>query len=127
MGCINGVICKDCGTKYEIRRGGGFTNHDLHCDKCGELKTVDFWDLGEIHLKFIKGLDIPYCVATGASDKYIQDNYPGDPIDEDEYHRLVEEFAANEWRKYTKAPTRCPKCRSANYEKDPNGKYILYD
>lgn len=75
MGARFDVICKDCGTKYEAEMGGRFLFHDLHCDKCGKGKGVSFRDLGEIHLKYIKGLDIPYCVATGASDKYIQDNY----------------------------------------------------
>ncbi|HNV94486.1 MAG: hypothetical protein APG08_00744 [Candidatus Methanofastidiosum methylothiophilum] len=117
MGCISEAICKDCGTRYEVRMGGGFIVHDLHCDKCGELRCVSFHELGEIHLKFIKGIKIPYCVATGASDKYIQDNYPGEPINEDEYNRLVEEFAGKCkcGGNYTfKAPVRCPNCRSTN-------------
>ena len=40
MGCISEAICKDCGTRYPIRMGGGFICNDFHCDKCGELKIV---------------------------------------------------------------------------------------
>ncbi len=119
MGARFDVICKDCGTKYEAEMGGGFMFHDLHCDKCGKGKGVSFRDLGEIHLKYIKGLDIPYCVATGASDKYIQDNYPGEPISEDEYHRLVEKFAGKCecGGNFTfEAPPRCPNCKSKEIE-----------
>ena len=32
-------------------------------------------------------------MATSKSDKFIQENYPGDPIDEDECNRLIEEFS----------------------------------
>lgn len=130
MGCIRGVICKGCGTKYEIRIGGGFTNHDLHCDKCGKLKSVSFGELGEIHLRFLKGLKVPYCVATMGYDKYVQEHYPRDPITESEYNRLTEEFAGKCecGGIYTfDAKPRCPKCRSVESEEDPNGKFILYD
>ena len=119
MGCEVEVICKECGTKYKAAMGGGFLFHLLHCDKCGEGKGVSFQDLDEIHLKYIKGLNVPYCVATGASDKYIQDNYPEKPIGEDEYHRLVEEFAGKCkcGGNFTfKALPRCPKCGSKEAE-----------
>ncbi len=133
MGCIIDCICKDCGTEFEIRNGGGFTNYDLHCDKCGKLKIVDFDDLGEIHLRYLKGLDRPYCVATMGRDKFIQENYPGNPIDENEYHRLVEEFAGKCecGGKFTfDAQPRCPNCGSLEYEpggKDGAGNIMLYD
>lgn len=115
MGSSIEVTCADCGTFYTSRRGGGFRFHLLHCDKCGKGKGIRFVELGEIHLKYLKGLNVPYCVATGSQDKFIQENYPGDPIDEDEYHRLVEEFAGKCecGGKYTfDAPPGCPNCGS---------------
>lgn len=115
MGSRYEVICKECGKKYDANYGGGLSTHLLHCDKCGKEKWIGFSELGEIHLKFIKGLDTPYSIATGESDKYTQDNYPGDPINEDEYFRLIEEFAGKCecGGSYTfDAKPRCPKCRS---------------
>ena len=115
MGSRYEVICKECGKKYDANYGGGFSTHLLHCDKCGKEKWIGFRDLGEIHLKYVKGLDKPYSIATGESDKYTQDNYPGDPINEDEYFRLIEEFAGKCecGGSYTfDAKPRCPKCRS---------------
>ena len=52
MGCISEGICRDCGTIYSIKTGGGFINHDLHCDKCGKLKTVYFMELREAPSKY---------------------------------------------------------------------------
>jgi len=52
MGCISEAICKDCGTRYPIRMGGGFVCHDLHCDKCGKEKTVTFREVDEAPSKY---------------------------------------------------------------------------
>lgn len=130
MGMALRVKCKNCGEYYEIEEGGGFTFHLLHCDKCGSSKSVPFQDLGDIHLRYIKGLGGPYCIATAEQDKNIQENYPGDPIDEDEYHRLVEKFAgACECGGYFKfdahARAICPNCGSTDYSDDIG--IILYD
>ena len=130
MGSSIKVTCADCGTFYTSRQGGGFMFHLLHCDKCGNEKSIRFNELGEIHLKYLKGLNAPYCVATAGHDRYIRENYPGDPIDEGEYHRLVEEFAGKCecGGKYTfNAPSRCPNCRSTNTEVVQDGDFILYD
>jgi len=119
MGARFDVVCKNCGTKYEADKGGGFLFHLLHCDKCGKGKSVSFDKLGETHLKFLKGLNIPYCVATAGHDEYIQKHYPGEPIPESEYNRLVEEFVGKCecGGNFTRdAPPRCPNCKSKEIE-----------
>jgi len=32
--------CNSCGKEFEIREGGDFTFHLLHCDKCGAEKSI---------------------------------------------------------------------------------------
>jgi len=128
MGASWNEICNDCGKKFRASNGGGFVFHLLHCDNCGGEKKISFMDIGEIHLKYIKGLDKPYCIATAGYDQYIQDTYLGDPIAKDDYYRLVEEFAGKCecGGNYTfNARHRCPNCKSTNYE--PTGDLLLYD
>ena len=50
MGSIFGVICDNCGHKFEVNCGGGFIFHLLHCDKCGKEKSILFEESGEAHL-----------------------------------------------------------------------------
>ena len=85
--------CKKCGNEFTDKEGGGFYFHLLRCDRCGKSKEVGFEEIGEPHLQYIKGLDGPYCIATSKIDKKIQEEYPGDPITESEYHRLIEEYS----------------------------------
>ena len=68
------VICKKCGTKYTVRDGGGFFFHLLHCNKCGKDKSISFDELGDIHKAYLKGLGVPFCVASREYDKHIKVN-----------------------------------------------------
>jgi hypothetical protein len=111
------------------RGGGGFRFHDLHCDRCGECRTVGFAELGELHLRFLKGLSVPYAVATSKHDRYVQEHFPGEPISEEEYRLGVEEFVGacscgGHFR--FDAPTRCPKCSSTDLEYDAS-QGVTYD
>lgn len=130
MGSLFGGVCNQCGENFEVHDGGGFSFHLLHCDKCGSDKSVDFDGLGEAHFRYIKGLPGPYAIATSKNDKYIQDNYPGTPLSEDEYHAVVEDVAgACECGGHYKfdAPARCPKCKSTDFRPDPDFGNICYD
>lgn len=40
MGSAAGYICKACETRFTVRNGGGFFFDLLHCDACGESKSV---------------------------------------------------------------------------------------
>ncbi len=113
------VKCKKCGHVFEVNEGGGFFFHMLHCDTCGKEKSISFKKLGETHLQYLKGLNCTYCIASSEHDVDVRENYSGDPISEEEYHRKVEEKAGQckcggHFR--MDAPIRCPKCRSVDFE-----------
>jgi hypothetical protein len=120
--------CRKCRQKFGVSVGGGFTFHLLRCDQCGATKSISFRDIGEPHLRYIKGLAGPYCVATAESDARIQQEYPGEPLSEGEYYLAVEKMAGRcscggQFR--FDAPVRCPKCHSTSVKMD--GPTIMYD
>ncbi len=130
MGIAISVICKRCGSRYSASFGGGFVFHLLRCDACGREKSIAFHELGDLHLRYLKGLDGPYCVATSEHDRLVRENYPGEPLGEDEYFRAVEEFAGGcgcGGRFRMNAKPRCPECGSAEFDEDPEGPVCCYD
>ncbi|MBN1972618.1 MAG: hypothetical protein JW787_03195 [Sedimentisphaerales bacterium] len=130
MGTLYSAICNDCGEKFQVSDGGGFSFHLLKCDKCGADKSLNFDSLGDIHKRYIKGLSVPYSTATAEKDNYIRENYHGEPIDEQHYHKEVEKIAGNckcGGQYKFNAPARCPNCKSANIARDPDDRMIFYD
>ena len=114
--------CQDCGARFSVSEGGGFTFHLLRCDQCGSTKAVRFSDLGETHIRYVKGLSVPYSMATAAQDAHIQQNVDVVPLTEDDYYRAVEAVAGpcSCGGRYTfRAPPRCPKCRSPRVKIGP--------
>jgi predicted Zn-ribbon and HTH transcriptional regulator len=121
--------CKSCGFKFKVEIGGGFTFHLLHCDACGKSKAMSFDEIGEPNLRYKKGLPGPYSVATSEFDKHVRENYPGEPLSEEEYHSIVEDMAGSCkcGGKYKfDAPPRCPKCKSDEFE-DTKEDFVCYD
>jgi predicted Zn-ribbon and HTH transcriptional regulator len=115
MGHQVAAKCLKCGRSFKLDRGGGFIYHLVRCDKCGKTKAIGFDDLGQLHLRYVKGLPGPYCIATADHDEHIRKNVPVEPISEDEYHKGIEAIAGKcKCRgKYTlDAPARCPLCHS---------------
>jgi hypothetical protein len=123
--------CHNCGKTFPISIGGGFFFHLLHCNRCGRSKSISFKKLGELHLRYLKGLTIPYCSASSEHDRYVRENIQIEPISEMEYYKQVEKICGRCWWCFglgkfkIKAPPRCPKCRSSNFEKIASG--MLYD
>jgi hypothetical protein len=118
MGVELTVKCNKCGHRFSARLGGGFMFHLLHCDMCGKDRSISFRELGEAHLGYLKGLKGAYCVATGEHDRFVRVNYPGEPLPEDEYHRVIDDFAGKcrcggHFR--MDAKPRCPRCRSDEF------------
>jgi hypothetical protein len=66
MGAGISAKCLDCGSEFTVNEGGGLSFHLLRCDTCGETKGVGFGELGELHLRYLKGLPGPYSVVTAA-------------------------------------------------------------
>jgi hypothetical protein len=131
MGISFNAICNQCGHKFMVSKGGGFVFHRLECDTCGNSKSMSFEEIGEPHLRYLKGLPGPYCIATREHDKDVKENYPGEPLSREEYHSMVENLAGKcscgGSFKFD-APSRCPKCRSSNLREDPDDPgRICYD
>ncbi len=117
MGQISEHHCEACGRDFRVSSGGGFFFDRLHCDRCGKSTSVSHRDLGEVLLRFVKGLTTPYAMARAAMDRDIQANYPGQPITRGEYHAMAEatlEACGCGGRFLYAAPPRCPGCRSTS-------------
>jgi hypothetical protein len=132
MGSLAGYICRACGTRFSVSEGGGFFFDLLHCDICGESRSVGHQELGDIHLRFVKGLPGPYAVSRSKMDREIQATYPGQPLSRAEYHAAaeatLEPCACGGHFRYD-APARCPECRSTHeqWDRDPESRGVLYD
>jgi hypothetical protein len=132
MGQQSGFICKACGTRFIASSGGGFRFDLLHCDTCGETRHVGHQELGDIHLRFVKGLPGSYAVVRAEMDRRIQREYPGEPLTRDEYHAAAEatlDPCACGGRFRYDAPARCPECRSTSehWDRDPDASMLFYD
>jgi predicted Zn-ribbon and HTH transcriptional regulator len=118
--------CRDCGEIFEVDHDGGFAFHLLRCDRCGKTKSITFDELGELHIRYLKGLTGPYSVATARSDELARPSGP--PISEGEYYAGIEVAAGpcNCGGQYKlDAPPRCPQCRSRNISE--GDVTVLYD
>ena len=128
MGTQLKVTCLDCGEHYEWCDGGGFVFHLLHCEDCGQSRPVHFDELGETHLRYLKGLSGPYAMATADHDRHVQEHYEGEPLSREDYRRAVEDFAGKcncGGRFRFETEMRCPECRSTNHAQPQME--VLYD
>jgi hypothetical protein len=132
VGTSSGYICRSCGSRFGARVGGGFFFDLLHCGSCGKTQSVGHEELGDIHLRFVKGLKVPYAVSRAAMDRRIQREYPGKPLSRDEYHAAAEDTldpcpCGGRFR-YS-APSRCPTCASTSemWDADPTASLMHYD
>ena len=132
MGSASGFICRACGARFMAKEGGGFFFDLLHCDKCGTTRNVGHEELGDIHLRYVKGLPGPYAVSRMEMDRRIQQEYAGEPISRDEYRvaaeATLEPCACGGTFRYD-APARCPGCRSRRdqWDRDPKAPHVFYD
>jgi hypothetical protein len=129
MGCTYHVKCRKCACSFDVNSGGGFFFHLLRCDICGKEWSIRFDEIGDPHLRYVKGLPGPYCVASSKFDEHVNKNYPGEPMSEEEYHVAVEQIAGGcscgGSYKFD-APPRCPSCRSAELDYEPETA-VFYD
>ncbi len=128
MGVSCAAKCTKCGAEFDVSHGGGFSFHLLRCDRCGKEKAVSFEDLGDLHLRYLKGLGMSYSVASAEHDKYVQEHYSEQSTSEVEYHDAIEKTLRKcrcGGRYRFDAPPRCPKCRCPNIEE--KGITVCYD
>ena len=93
MGCKFDAICDSCGSEFSANFGGGFFFHLLHCEDCGVEMAIRFEELGDLHFRYLKGLNGHYCLASAEHDRIIREIFPGPPLTEQEYRRKVEDLA----------------------------------
>jgi hypothetical protein len=132
MGIRTSQICKRCGSHFTPNEGGGFRFDLLHCELCGRDWSIGHEEIGDAHLRYVKGLRVPYAISRMKFDRWVQANYPGEPLTEAEYHAAVEAMAepcACGGRFRYDAPARCPTCSSTSeqWERDPTGMTAYYD
>ena len=128
MGAEVSARCLDCRKKFTFSSGGGFTFHLVRCDTCGKEKGIAFDQLGELHLRYLKGLPGPYSVATADHDEDVRQHAPVEPISEEEYDKGIDALAGECecGGKYQRsAPVRCPRCHSVRIKE--GGVRLLYD
>jgi hypothetical protein len=63
MDGASGYISRQCGAHLMAWGGGGFYFDLLHCDTCGADRHVGHEELGDIHLRFAKGLPDTNAIA----------------------------------------------------------------
>jgi hypothetical protein len=76
-----------------------------------------------------KGFRDPIVLHRWTLIKKIQESFSGEPLDKEEYHRLVEQVAGicNCGGKFTfLSKSRCPKCHSSDYTQDPDGTHEMF-
>jgi len=126
MGQIRAAQCNACGARFNLDSGGGFLFHLLRCNHCGESSIVNVEQLGELHIRYLKGcagfsaLPPIECDASDLSD------FEGEPISEEDYRAAVEERAGTcgcGGRFRFDAPPRCPECRSTDIAE---GEVMMY-
>lgn len=115
MGHTASAKCKSCGHDFEVDHGGGFFFHLLRCDSCSRTKSLNFDEIGEPHLQYLKGSGMPYSIVGEEEWEYARKNYKGDSISEEEYYKAVENIAGKCKCGGTftfNAKPRCPECNS---------------
>lgn len=105
MGYSEGVICTACGHRFIRSEGGGFAFDLLHCDRCGRERRVP---REQVRTRGRRPV-------TTAED-------PSLSIEERLAGRCP---CGGQFR--LDAPARCPKCRSDEYQSDPEGYQVMYD
>jgi hypothetical protein len=104
-----------------VDHGGGFMFHLVRCDRCGRTKSILFDDLGELHLRYLKGLQAPYCIASLDHHQKVREHAQVAPISEDEHGHGIEAIAGKcgcDGKFTLDAPPRCPKCHSMQVQED---------
>jgi hypothetical protein len=127
MGSSSAATCLDCAHQFTVSDGGGFTSHQLRCVSCGRAKDIGFDELGDLHLRYLKGSATPYTVAFAGEHQYVREHLDIEPISSEEYSAGVEAATTCDCGGALSfsAPPRCPKCGSLRIEEGPA--FIQYD
>jgi predicted Zn-ribbon and HTH transcriptional regulator len=127
MGSSSAARCPDCAYQFTVSDGGGFTFHQLRCASCGRAKNIGFDELGDLHLRYLKGSATPYSVAFANEHQYVREHLDIESISSEDYYAGVEAAATCDCGGALSfsAPPRCPKCGSCRIEE--GAAFIQYD
>lgn len=117
------VICADCGKHATVQEGGGTGFFLLHCESCGEPKTIEPDAFETAHLLYLKGLPERARQMCHDYDRERVESTPGEPLSLEQYFAAIEEAAGRclcGGQFSLEAPPRCPRCKSADLEDDPD-------
>jgi DNA-directed RNA polymerase subunit RPC12/RpoP len=83
--------------------------------RCGRAKAIGFEDLGDLHLRYLKGSDRPYTIAYAGEHRHVREHLEIEPMTRDDYYDAVEKaYKCDCGGKLSfDASARCPKCGSA--------------
>jgi hypothetical protein len=107
MGQQFGAICGSCGHHFDVRKGGGFVFELLQCDTCSNTRSVGHAEVWG-----------PYQA------------YRRSPAAEQDHYHALQKHAGRcrcDGHFLLSAPPRCPRCRSTEYQVDPDSPSIMYD
>lgn len=128
MGSARAALCLDCGKAFTVSRGDGFFFHLLRCGVCGRTRAIGFDELGDLHLRYLKGSTTPHCMASAKHDELVREYVDAEPISAIDYRAGVEALAGHcdcGGKITLDAPARCPVCRSLEFEE--GAELIRYD
>src|ERR1700761_9031869 len=127
MGSQKAATCLDCGDHFTVNDGGGFKFHQLRCVLCGRDTFVGFDELGDLHVRYLKGSAMPYTVASAGEHEYIRKHVDVEPLSSEKYYEAVAASRKCECGGDLSfsAPARCPQCGSTHIEE--GFAHILYD
>jgi hypothetical protein len=111
MGRMFEAKCTSCQHSFNACDGGTASAESLRCTQCSESQNVEYAEIPDTFLGFLKGLQTSMPELNGADWR----TFDGPPITEDEYRRAVEVKAGNcacGGRFAFDMPVRCPACRS---------------
>jgi hypothetical protein len=128
LGSSSAAQCLDCKGQFTVDHGGGFRFHQLRCVRCGQATTIGFDELGDLHVRYLKGSERPYTLVFEGEHRYVREHVDVEPLSSEEYYAAVAAAAGNCDCGGTlsfDAPARCPKCGSAQIEEGPP--LVCYD
>jgi hypothetical protein len=111
------ATCLDCGTRFTVQSGGGFLFHVLHCDSCGETKSVAFTDLGPLYERHLRGFPISPGMSAEQHERHIQEllAHAPQPYDDLGIEAILGKCHCGGRFRF-QAPPRCPQCHSTSVE-----------
>ncbi|MFW6163697.1 MAG: hypothetical protein ACODAJ_13085 [Planctomycetota bacterium] len=124
------VMCRACGWRGEVVEGGAPGLYLLHCESCGEPRRVTREELGDIYLRYLKGLPEDARQMVAGYDPAAVEACVGAPLTLEALFAAIETHAGRCSCGGTlslEAPPRCRRCRCDDLADDPDGPGIRYE